>query len=66
MNETWRFATGVNYQLEEGMDLNFSYALLWLGDMDVDQQKRSGDVRVSGEYRNAALHIISGGVVWRF
>jgi long-chain fatty acid transport protein len=51
MNETWRLATGFNY---------------WPGDMEVDQQRRSTDVRTFGEYSNTALHIIAGGVVWRF
>lgn len=65
MNETWRLATGLHYQLAEDMDLNVNYTLVWLGDMDVDQSKRSGD-SLSGQYPNSALHIIGGGVTWRF
>ncbi|CAD5109279.1 OmpP1/FadL family transporter [Zestomonas carbonaria] len=66
MAETWRLATGFNYRLDEGLDLNVSYALVWLGDMEVDQQKRVSGKRVSGEYSNSALHILGGGVIWRF
>ncbi len=66
MGEAWRLAAGVNYQLDEGLDLHLAYTLVWLGDMDVEQTKaRSGDT-LSGTYDNAALHIIGGGATWRF
>ncbi len=65
MNETWRLATGLNYKLAEDMDVNLSYTLVWLGDMDVKQTKRSGET-LSGNYPNSALHILGGGVTWRF
>lgn len=66
MAETWRVATGFNYQVEEGLDLNLSYTFLWLGDMEVDQTKPVSGLRTSGEYANASLHVIGGGAVWRF
>lgn len=66
MNDSWRLATGLNYQLEEGLDLHMSYTLVWLGDMDVQQTKARSCGSVSGEYANAALHVLGGGVVWRF
>ncbi|MNH69755.1 Outer membrane protein P1 precursor [compost metagenome] len=65
MNETWRLATGLHYRLAEDMDVNVNYTLVWLGDMDVQQRKRSGET-LSGQYPNSALHIIGGGVTWRF
>jgi long-chain fatty acid transport protein len=65
MNETWRLATGLHYELADDMDLNVNYSLAWLGDMDVHQSKRSGET-LSGQYPNSALHIIGGGVTWRF
>ncbi|MCI8211177.1 aromatic hydrocarbon degradation protein [Pseudomonas sp. S25] len=66
MGEAWRFATGFNYKIDEGLDVHAAYTLVWLGDMDVNQTKaRSGDT-LSGTYRNAALHIIGGGATWRF
>ncbi len=65
MNETWRLATGLNYKIADDMDVNLSYTLVWLGDMDVKQTKRSGET-LSGNYPNSALHIIGGGVTWRF
>ena len=64
--DAWRFAAGVNYQLEDGMDLHLAYSLIWLGDMDDQQTKqRSGDT-LSGTYENAAIHAIAGGATWRF
>lgn len=66
MNKAWRLATGVNYALDKDTDLHLSYTLIYMGDMDDTQTKaRSGD-SVSGEYRNAMLHVIGGGMVWRF
>lgn len=65
MNETWRLATGLNYQMDDSLSLNLNYTLVWLGDMDVEQTKRSGE-RLSGSYPNSALHIIGGGATWRF
>lgn len=66
MGEAWRVATGLNYQIDESLDVHAAYTLVWLGDMEVDQTKsRSGDT-LSGTYRNAALHIIGAGATWRF
>lgn len=66
MNESWRLATGINYAVDEGLDLHMAYTLVWLGDMDISQTKsRSGD-SLSGSYDNSALHVIGGGATWRF
>ncbi|MNJ43441.1 putative outer membrane protein precursor [compost metagenome] len=64
--DTWRFATGVNYQVDEGLDLHLVYTLIWVGDIDVDQSKARSGTTVSGTYENTALHAIGGGAVWRF
>lgn len=66
MGEAWRLATGVNYTVDEGLDLHLAYTLVWLGDMDVDQTKSRSDTTLSGSYDNSALHIIGGGATWRF
>lgn len=63
---SWRFATGVNYQIEEGLDLHLAYTLIWLGDMDTHQTKRRSGNTLSGTYENAAIHALGGGAVWRF
>ncbi|WP_336334494.1 OmpP1/FadL family transporter [Pseudomonas putida] len=66
MGETWRLAAGVNYTVDEGLDLHLAYTLVWLGDMDVDQTKNRSGTTLSGSYDNSALHIIGGGATWRF
>ncbi|MDD0967743.1 MULTISPECIES: OmpP1/FadL family transporter [Pseudomonas] len=66
MGEAWRVATGVNYQIDEGLDVHAAYTLVWLGDMDVEQTKSRSGETLSGTYRNAALHILGGGATWRF
>nr|WP_241149615.1 OmpP1/FadL family transporter [Pseudomonas atacamensis] len=66
MNEAWRLATGVSYALQDDVDVHMSYTLIYLGDMDVQQTKARSGGSVSGEYKNAALHVLGGGVVWRF
>lgn len=66
MNEAWRLATGVSYALQDDIDVHMSYTLIYLGDMDVQQTKARSGGSVSGEYKNAALHVLGGGVVWRF
>ena len=66
MGDAWRIATGLNYQIDEGLDLHAAYTLVWLGDMEDEQTKpRSGEM-LSGTYRNAALHILGAGATWRF
>lgn len=63
---SWRLATGINYAVDEGLDLHMTYTLVWLGDMEINQTKsRSGD-SLSGSYDNSALHILGGGATWRF
>ncbi len=66
MGDAWRVATGINYQIDDGLDLHAAYTLVWLGDMDVDQTKSRSDTTLSGTYKSAALHIIGGGATWRF
>lgn len=64
--DTWRFATGVNYQVDAGLDLHLAYTLIWVGDLDEQQTKARSGTTVSGTYKNTALHVIGGGAVWRF
>ncbi|MDF3935563.1 OmpP1/FadL family transporter [Pseudomonas citronellolis] len=62
----WRMSTGVNYDLGDGMDVHFAYTLMWLGDMDVEQTKKRSGTTLSGTYKATALHVLGGGVTWRF
>ncbi|MDG9924439.1 MULTISPECIES: outer membrane protein transport protein [unclassified Pseudomonas] len=69
MAQSWRFGTGLTHALDEHIDLNLSYELVWLGDMPVRQQKPlpAGDPkRVSGEFEDAWIQALSGSLTWRF
>lgn len=66
INEGWRLATGFNYEVDESLSLNMNYTLVWMGDMSIDQTKSRSGETLSGEYKNAAIHIIGGGATWRF
>lgn len=66
MGEAWRFATGINYQIDQGLDVHAAYTLVWLGDMEVEQTKSRSGQTLSGSYKDAALHIVGAGATWRF
>jgi len=67
MDESWRLATGVSYAIDQGVELNLSYALAWIGDMPVSQSKGANDrISTSGEFANAAIHTLSSSITWRY
>lgn len=66
MAENWRLATGLNYQVDAGLDLHMAYSLVWMGDMQVQQSKELSGNTLSGEYKNSMLHILGGGATWHF
>jgi long-chain fatty acid transport protein len=66
MGESYRLATGVTYALDQDTDLNLSWALIWLGDMSVDQQKNLSGDRTAGQFENAWIQTIAANATWRF
>jgi long-chain fatty acid transport protein len=66
MSESWRIATGATYALNENTDVNVSWAMVWLGDMPVDQAKAVSGNRISGQFDNAWIQAINGNMTWRF
>jgi long-chain fatty acid transport protein len=69
MGEAWRLGTGLTYALDQETDLNFSYALVWMGDMPISQTKSqpaSDPAQVSGSFDNAWIQAFSGSMTWRF
>lgn len=66
MGESWRLATGATYALNKDTDVNVSWALVWLGDMPVDQTKSTSGVRTSGQFDNAWIQAVTGNMTWRF
>ncbi|MNN73069.1 hypothetical protein D3C81_1891570 [compost metagenome] len=65
MNESWRVATGATYALNKDTDVNVSWAMVWLGDMPVQQTKASGN-QLSGQFDNAWIQALTGNMTWRF
>ncbi|EJM56047.1 OmpP1/FadL family transporter, partial [Pseudomonas sp. GM48] len=66
MNESWRIATGATYALNKDTDVNVSWAMVWLGDMPVDQAKSASGNRISGQFDNAWIQALAGNMTWRF
>jgi long-chain fatty acid transport protein len=66
MNESWRIATGATYALNKVTDVNVSWAMVWLGDMPVDQAKSVSGNRISGQFDNAWIQALAGNMTWRF
>lgn len=68
LGSTWRFGTGLTYVLGPQTDLNLSYALVWMGDMEIDQQKQllRNPKQVSGEIEDAWVQADSVNAAWRF
>ncbi|MGF6554235.1 long-chain fatty acid transport protein [Pseudomonas sp. S30_BP2TU TE3576] len=66
MNESWRIATGATYALNKDTDVNVSWAMVWLGDMPVDQSKSASGDRISGQFDNAWIQALAGNMTWRF
>ncbi|MDF9773865.1 OmpP1/FadL family transporter [Pseudomonas baetica] len=66
MNESWRIATGATYALNKDTDVNVSWAMVWLGDMPVDQAKTVSGNRISGQFDNAWIQALAGNMTWRF
>ncbi|TDK52276.1 OmpP1/FadL family transporter [Pseudomonas moraviensis] len=66
MGESWRLATGATYALNKDTDINVSWAMVWLGDMPVDQTKSTSGNRISGDFDDAWIQALTGNMTWRF
>ena len=66
MAESWRIATGATYALNKDTDVNVSWAMVWLGDMPVDQSKTLSGDRISGQFDSAWIQAVTGNMTWRF
>ncbi|WP_077048978.1 OmpP1/FadL family transporter [Pseudomonas sp. KK4] len=66
MAESWRIATGATYALDKDTDVNLSWAMIWMGDMEVDQNKSLSGNRISGQFDSAWIQAVTGNMTWRF
>lgn len=66
MGESWRLATGATYAVNQTMDINVSWAMIWLGNMSVDQTKSLSGNRTSGQFDRAWLQALNANMTWKF
>jgi long-chain fatty acid transport protein len=66
VGETWRFGFGTLYDWSKSLTLGAAYALGWGGDLDMDVERGPLAGRVSGTYKNTAIHVVALNVQWRF
>lgn len=66
MSSQWRLGTGATYALNHDTELNVSWDLVWMGDLDADQTKPLSGDRTSGTFTNAWLQSLTGNMTWRF
>ncbi|QXH74811.1 outer membrane protein transport protein [Pseudomonas atacamensis] len=66
MAASWRVATGATYALSKDIEANVSWAMIWIGDMPVDQTKAVSGNRISGELDSARIQTVAANMTWRF
>ena len=66
MGETYRFGVGTQYQWTQKLSLGFAYELIWLGTLNVDQERGPLAGRVAGEYNDAAIHAFQVALRYQF
>ena len=66
MGETYRFGTGTQYKLNEHLSLGFSYELVWMGTLKVNQTRGPLAGTVAGKYDDAAIHAFQVALQYQF
>jgi long-chain fatty acid transport protein len=66
VGETWRFGFGALYDWSKCLTLGAAYAVGWGGDLDMDVERGPLAGRVSGTYKNTAIHVVALNAQWRF
>ena len=67
MRAAWRLASGLSYAYDSNTELNFNYALTWMGDLP-GVQGSTGDQRLGAaeEFSNAYFHTVTWSVTWHY
>ena len=66
LGETYRAGAGVLWQLSVPVQLGIAYALAWMGDIPVDQERGRLAGRVAGVYESTAIHFLAFNLEWNF
>lgn len=65
VGEQWRLGLGGQYAWSQDLTIGGAYEIAWGGDLDMDvDRRRTG--RVSGQYTDAALHVLNVSLDWKF
>lgn len=65
LDRQYRYATGIQYDLNEDITIGAAYTLLDAGDAKIDESKTSGGV-LKGDYDDNYVNFFNLNVVWRF
>ena len=66
MGETYRFGAGTQYRWNDHLSCAFAYEVVWIGTLNVDQQRGPLSGRVAGEYNSAAIHALQVALRYQF
>ena len=66
MGETYRFGAGTQYRWNDHLSFGFSYELVWIGTLNVDQERGPLSGRIAGEYKDAAIHAFQVALRYQF
>jgi long-chain fatty acid transport protein len=61
----WHYAAGAQYVMSPTMTLSGGYEYIWLGDLAVDQNRGPLAGRVSGDFNNTSLQILTVLLNWK-
>jgi long-chain fatty acid transport protein len=66
VGEAWRFGVGAHYDWSQQLAFGLAYALVWMGDLEMELNRGPLAGSVSGQYDDAAVHFLSFNVNWKF
>ena len=65
VDRQYRYATGIQYDLNEDVTVGAAYTFLDAGDAKINQSKTSGGI-LKGDYSSNYVNFFNVNVVWRF
>jgi long-chain fatty acid transport protein len=61
----WHYAAGAQYAMSPTMTLSGGYEYVWLGDLPVDQDRGPLAGRVSGDFNNTSMQVLTVLLNWK-
>jgi long-chain fatty acid transport protein len=66
VGDTWRFGLGGQYAYNAKVTLGAAYELGWFGNLPMNVSRGPVAGTVSGEYKDAAIHVVSLNLDYKF